>query len=111
MKIFLKVMFLLLFSCGIIGCGQYYYQEVKTYKECTQDFSECHSDLLRYADPSKNGQGKSEWGSYERKFVDDCMEQRGYKLVTENDLQLHVKRQDSDWLGWHHGFAGLLDEQ
>lgn len=111
MKMFLKVMSLLLLACGIIGCGQYYYQEGKTFKECKQDFSECRSELSKYLDPAKTREEWSKWDSYERKFVDDCMEQRGYELVTENDLPLNVKRQDSDWLGWHHGFAGFLDEQ
>ena len=111
MKMFLKVMFLLLVACGIIGCGKYYYQETKTFKECKQDFSKCRSELSKYEDPAKYGEGKSEWGSYERKFLDDCMEQRGYKLVTENKLPLRVKRQDSDWLSWNHGFAGFLNEQ
>lgn len=111
MKIMLKVTLLLLLACGITGCGQYHYQEGKTFNECKQDFSECCSELSKYGDPAKTRGERSKWDSYERKFVGDCMEQRGYKLVTENKLPIHVKREDSNWLGWHHGFAGFLDEQ
>ncbi len=109
MKIMLNVTLLFLLVCGIAGCGQYHYQEGKTFNECKRDFSECASELSKFADSSRTGSEKSAWGSYERKFVCDCMEQKGYKLVTENDLPLRVKREDSNWLGWHHGFAGHVD--
>jgi hypothetical protein len=33
-------------------------------------------------------------GTYEVDFVKNCMKQRGYKLILENDLPMVVRRRD-----------------
>lgn len=56
-------------------------------------------------------------GSYEYKFIEECMKLKGYRLVTENKLPLNVKRLDPDTnfsgflYGHRRGIAGTLDEE
>ncbi len=72
------------------GCGQkYWYQEGKTFDECKADRAACRAELRKRAD-------RDRMGDYERRFMENCMEQRGYRLVKEKDLPLDVKREDAD---------------
>ena len=49
-------------------------------------------------------------GDYEFKFMEDCMHQKGYTLLKENELPLRVKREDPERT-LHtrlHGVAGTI---
>ena len=104
------VLMLLGLICLFAGCSKYYYQEGKSFNECARDRADCVAELQkRLADQSQRA------GSYEHKFMEDCMEHKGYKLVIENELPLNVKRQDPDsslqgqLYGYRRGIAGTLD--
>ena len=106
----LTVLLLLGLICLSGGCAKYYYQESKTFGECARDRADCYAELQkRLADQSQRP------GDYEHKFMEDCMKQKGYRLVTENNLPLDVKRQDPDrslqgqLYGYRRGIAGTLD--
>ena len=106
----LTILFLLGLICLSGGCAKYYYQEGKTFNECARDRLDCYTELQkRLADQSQSP------GGYEHKFMEDCMKQKGYRLVTENNLPLDVKRQDPDkslqgqLYGYRRGIAGTLD--
>jgi hypothetical protein len=94
--------------CISAGCAQYYYQEGKTFEQCAKDREDCLSQV-------KKLMGSTTPGSYEYKFMEECMKSRGYKLVTENKLPLDVKRQDPDMstlgqlYGRRRGIAGTID--
>ena len=106
--------FLLLLGliCLFAGCAKYYYQEGKSFNGCERDRADCIDELQkRLYDQAKRSSG------YEYKFVEDCMEHKGYRLVTENKLPLNVKRHDPDTslqgylYGYRRGIAGALDEE
>jgi hypothetical protein len=89
------------------GCQRmYWYQEGKTFAECKADLEDCRTELLkrtdlRYAD------------SYKYRFIDNCMQERGYEVVAEKDLPLDVAREDPmvpPDVPWIHayGVAGAL---
>ena len=90
------------------GCGQkYWYQEGKTFAECLQDRQDCRQELLKRTDLYRIGE-------YERRFMEDCMQQKGYRLLAEKELPLDVKREDSDIpseVPWARGYgvAGTLE--
>lgn len=104
-------MLLLLLICLSAGCGKYWYQEGKTFEECKRDRQECVNELQKYAD--SDAPPLAFGGDYEHKFVKECMEQKGYRLVTEGKLPLRVKRQDpeSDYRQVIHGIAGTVEEE
>ena len=83
------VCLLLCIACGMTGCTKYYYQEGKSFAECERDCQDCLFELRRRAD-------RDTPGSYEDKFMDHCMKEKGYSLVTEKKLPLEVKRQDPE---------------
>ncbi len=104
-----------LFLCLIClqaGCDKYYYQEGKTFKECAKDRHECVAELKE-----RLGVVSRRPGSYEYKFIEDCMKHRGYRLVTEDKLPFGVKRLDPDQsmrgkiYGYRRGIAGTMDEE
>jgi len=94
--------------CLVAGCSQkYWYQEGKTFAQCVQDRKICRSELLKRTDLYR-------LGKYEREFMEDCMQKKGYRLVAEKELPLEVKREDSDIpseLSWTRGYgvAGILE--
>jgi hypothetical protein len=89
----------------LTGCTQYWYQEGKTYNQCLADFKECQEELLKYSDMNSIN-----IGGYETRFVDECMTERGYKAVTEDELPLRVKRKDPP--KWYmKGIAGTIEEK
>jgi hypothetical protein len=98
--------------CLLAGCDKYYYQEGKTFKECAQNRHECVTELKE-----RLGVVSRRPGSYEYKFIEDCMKQRGYRLVTEGKLPLGAKRLDPDKsmrgkiYGYRRGIAGAMDEE
>ena len=106
------VILLLVLICLFAGCAKYYYQEGKSFNECASARKDCDAELQkRLADQSHSPSG------YEHKFMEDCMAQKGYRLVTEDKLPLDVKRQDPDsslkgfLYGYRRGIAGALDEE
>lgn len=112
MKRFLTSTLLLTFLlCFLAGCTQYWYQEEKTFNECKRECRECMDELKKYADLD-SPTAHHPFGLYEDKFIDECMKQRGYKLVFEGDIPLFVKRKDPHWWpSWYkRGLAGTLDE-
>lgn len=88
------------------GCATYYYQEGKTISKCKSDRRECYEELKKY---SSNWR---EMGQYEFEFMENCMFEKGYRLVTEDKLPMRVRREDPEQsLHWRlHGTAGALDE-
>ena len=106
------VLLMLVFICLFSGCAKYYYQEGRSFDECASARKDCVAELQkRLADQSHSASG------YEHKFMEDCMAQKGYELVTEDQLPLDVKRQDPDsslkgfLYGSRRGIAGALDEE
>ena len=100
----------LLLSASLLGgCAKYWYQEGKTFEECKADRAACRSELLKRTDLYRIG-------DYERQFMEDCMQQKGYRLVPEKELPLTTKREDSDIpseVSWARGYgvAGSIDNR
>ena len=94
------------------GCAKYYYQEGRTFHQCARDRADCFSELKK-----RLGSEDQKPGDYEHKYMENCMKQKGYELVTEDKLPLDVKREDPDsslygfLYGYRRGIAGTLDEQ
>ena len=93
----------------VTGCGQgqkYWYQEGKTFDECKADRAACRTELQKRTEVEHIG-------DYERQFMETCMKQQGYRLVTEKELPMDVKREGSD-MPWEislapgYGVAGTL---
>ena len=106
------VLLLICSTCLLTGCAKYYYQESKTFNQCAWDRADCLFELKkRMASQTESP------GSYKYKFLENCMKERGYELVTEDELPLEVKRQDPDsglrgfLYGHRRGIAGALDEE
>ncbi len=95
--------------CLAVGCQQeYWYQQDRTFDECKADWADCRAELARRTDLHHIGE-------YERQFLKNCMQQRGYWLVPGDDLPLDVKREEPDLAGampWDRadGVAGSLGE-
>ena len=106
----LTVILLICLICLSAGYAKYYYQEGKTFGECAKDREDCLAEL-------KKRMGSQIPGDYEYKFMEECMKQKGYRLVTEDKLPLNVKRQDPDTslqgqlYGYRRGIAGTLAEK
>lgn len=95
---------LLLFTCLLGGCAKYWYQEGSSFTQCRRDLATCHAEAARYSDVERT----SGLGSFESKFVDECMRTKGYDLVPESKLPTRVKRESSPVFGIP-GVAGTLD--
>jgi hypothetical protein len=53
--------------------------------------------------------------SYEERFMEDCMQKRGYRLVRDEDLPLDVRREEPNVVSavpWNrfYGVAGRIDD-
>lgn len=95
-----------LILCGMSGCARYWYQEGKTFEQCKRDREVCRQELLKHSDLTKVG-------TYEIKFIEECMQQRGYRLVKESELLMHVRREAPE-TSFHYrakGVAGRLEER
>jgi hypothetical protein len=89
------------------GCAKYWYQEGKTFEQCKQDRMACLQELKKRSDFS------GATADYEFKFMEACMKQKGYRLVSEKKLPLSAKRERPD-MTLHYrmkGIAGDLLEQ
>ncbi len=101
---------ILLFLSSIIfltGCSKYWYQEGKSFEECKNARDECFAELKKRTDFSNPTM------EYEIKFMNDCMTEKGYREVPQDELPLDIKRQEPDSL-FHYrarGLAGTLKKQ
>jgi len=100
-------------ACLFAGCSKFYYQEGKTLDQCRRSYAECAAEFKKFQDPD----APEELGrynvvyDYEGKFMDTCMQEKGYQILPENKLPLRVKREKPDPAGWsRRGLAGPLDE-
>ena len=104
-------LWLLLIMSGILfligGCSQYWYQEGKTFEQCQQAQAECFTELQKRSDLA----GLTY--EYEFKFMDDCMQGKGYRLVGAKELPLNIKREEGKTsMHWRaRGVAGQLDKK
>ena len=96
----------LLFILSISGCSKYWYQEGKTFDECKQDRAQCFAELKKRSDFS------SPTVEYEMKFMNECMIEKGYREVSQDELPLDVKRQEPEsTFHWRvRGIAGSLEK-
>ncbi len=100
----------ILFGLGLVaGCQPtYWYREGRTFEECKADQVDCRAELVKRTD-------RHHLSDYERRFMEDCMAQRGYRLVAEKDLPLDVRREEPNVVSavpWDrfYGVAGNIDE-
>ncbi len=104
---------LLAFVCLSCGCAKYYYQEGKTLGQCKQAGRECYAEFEKFQSPDHDDPGTYNISyDHEGNFMDACMQDKGYEVVSENKLPLRVKREDPDrWASrLQRGSAGTLDE-
>ena len=102
-KLLFPITIVLILSCG---CSQYWYQEAKTFDQCTRDRQGCFEELKK----------RSDFGNvtvdYEIKFMEECMTKKGYEAVEQEKLPLDIKRQEppSSFHWRARGVAGELIE-
>lgn len=86
------------------GCAKYWYQEGKSFDECQRARAECFDALKQRTDFS------SPTVEYEMKYMNECMQEKGYREVSAKELPLEVRRQEPDTsLHWRtRGIAGTL---
>jgi len=102
------VLLLVAVICSCTGCAAYYYREGTSFEQCKNDCEDCVSELGKRVTNSKPG-------DYEHKFMEDCMQRKGYRLVSEDKLPLDVKREDPDMslrgflYGRRRGLAGTVE--
>ena len=102
----LLIFMALMAMCFLAGCTKYWYQEGKTFAECSHELRECRYELLKYRDNTQYT-----LGAYEESFIKDCMKTRGYKLVTEGSLPNRARRQGPNTLKKEkYGVAGILEK-
>lgn len=95
--------------CLAAGCQQkYWYQEGKTFDDCKADRADCRAELLKRADLNYVS-------DYERRFMENCMQQRGYRLVPAKELPLDARREEpnvASAVPWDrsYGVAGSIGE-
>jgi hypothetical protein len=88
------------------GCEQYFYQEGKTFAEASKDRQECRQELLKRYDL------KGFTKQYEIEFMENCMKEKGYSIVSEGKLPMDVKRERPQTsIHWAaKGIAGTIEE-
>jgi hypothetical protein len=84
------------------GCAKYWYQEGKTFEQCQQDRLDCYNELRQRSDMRGSA-------NYDFKFMEVCMEEKGYRLVSQNKLPLDAKRLGPD-LTLHYRMKGIAGE-
>jgi len=103
-KLFLLFGFLFLVFLPA-GCAKYWYQEGKSFDECERARAECFDALKKRTDFS------SPTADYEIKFMNECMQEKGYREVSAKELPLNVKREEPETsLHWRaRGLAGTVE--
>ena len=61
----------------LTGCAKYWYQQGQSFQQTRKDLASCQSEAIRYSDVERT----HGLGSYERHFVENCMHEKGYRLV------------------------------
>ncbi|MEN6426982.1 MAG: hypothetical protein ABFE13_16630 [Phycisphaerales bacterium] len=96
---------LLLSVCVLGGCTKYWYQDGKSFKQAKEDLAACQNQ----ADQLSNDMGSSRgMDAYDGPVVRQCMEERGYRRVTERALPARALRETSPVFGVP-GVAGTID--
>lgn len=101
-----NIFFIITFCISLVifsGCTQYWYQEDVSFDQCKQDRKACLDALMQRSDMSYVT-------DYEIKFMESCMQEKGYRLVGKDELPMEVKRQEPETsLHWRmKGIAGTL---
>ena len=101
----LFLMFMLSLFLFQSGCAKYWYQEGKTFDECKQACAECFKELTKHTDFT------SPTVDYEIKYMNKCMQEKGYREVSAKELPLSVKREEPETsLSWRaRGIAGTIE--
>ena len=101
-----KLLFLMLSLLFLLpaGCAKYWYQEGKSFDECKRARAECFTELSKrtnFANPTVE---------YEIKYMNECMQAKGYREVSAKELPMDVKREEPESsLHWRaRGVAGAL---
>jgi hypothetical protein len=104
-KLFLFVCLSVLFFVPS-GCAKYWYQEGKSFDECNHARAECFEALKKRTDFS------SPTVEYELKYMNECMQAKGYREVSAKELPLEVRREEPETsLHWRtRGIAGTVAE-
>jgi hypothetical protein len=91
----------------ISGCSQYWYQEGKTFEQCRQAQADCFAELQKRSDLG------GPTYEYEYKYMDNCMQEKGYRLVGKKDMPIDVKREEGKTsLHWRaRGIAGQVGQE
>lgn len=99
-----SILCVVIISFLLTGCAQYWYQEGVSYQQCLKDREICFSELTKRSDFVSTG-------DYEFEYMEQCMQEKGYRLVKEGDLPLEARRQQPDSsLHWRtKGLAGQVD--
>ena len=101
-----RMAILLLTVCVVFmsGCSQYWYQEGMTYDQCLQDRQECFKELEKRTSFTYTSR-------YEFEYMTQCMQEKGYRLIRENELPMDIKRSEPQTtLHWRaKGIAGTLE--
>ena len=102
---FLIITVLLTLWCFLGGCNSYWYQEGKSFDQCSNDRGDCFSEVKKYYDLDNIGKP-------EKEFMEDCMIRKGYILQTEDKLPPKVRRRDPDrsFYWFTNGLAGTVEE-
>lgn len=99
------IIFSLPFLLFCTGCSQYWYQPDNTFDQCKQDRLECFEQLKK----------RTDFGyatvDYEVDFIKNCMTEKGYQLVAQDQLPLNAKRHEpAKSLHWRtNGIAGKIE--
>lgn len=99
----LVILIVLLMTFFMLGCTQYWYRCDRTFNQCESDQMDCLKCLNCRTD-FMNGV------SYESRYIDACMMQKGYQLYTEDQLPLSIRREvpDDVYSGILKGVAGQV---
>ena len=103
-----KILFIVVLSIGFVslsGCAKYWYQEGKSFEECKYARDACFQELTRRTDFT------SPTVDYEMKYMNECMQAKGYREVSAKELPLKVRREEPETsLHWRtRGIAGTVE--
>lgn len=96
---------IILLIASLSGCAKYWYQEGKSFDECKAAQAECFAELQKRTDFS------SPTAEYEIEYMNECMQAKGYREVSEKELPLSIRRQEpASSFHWRaRGIAGTVN--
>lgn len=106
----------LVLGIAILGLGlatgcqpTFWYREGAAFDEVQADRADCRGELLKRTD-------RHHLSDYEQRFMEHCMEQRGYRLVPDQELPLEVRREEPNAVTavpWNrfYGIAGSIEDE